>query len=104
MKKNEGLNKQIGEYVIIRTCSAGVWFGKLIEKSGQEVYLEDARRMSYWRCIKGISLSGISQFGVNDNSEICYPVKRQWLVAIEILDMTDEAIKTLKDIKSYEPK
>ena len=31
-------SKMIGEAVIIRTYSAGVWFGTLAEKEGNEVY------------------------------------------------------------------
>ena len=34
----------IGQEVIIRTYSAGVWFGRLKEKSGNEVILTEARR------------------------------------------------------------
>ena len=30
--QQQGLNDQVGEYVIIRTYSAGVWFGKLEKK------------------------------------------------------------------------
>ena len=40
-----GLNSfVIGQEVIIRTYSAGVWFGRLKEKSGNEVILTEARR------------------------------------------------------------
>ena len=35
----------IGQEVIIRTYSAGVWFGRLTETSGKEVILTEARRM-----------------------------------------------------------
>ena len=34
----------IGQEVIIRTYSAGVWFGRLKEKSGNEVIITEARR------------------------------------------------------------
>ena len=38
----------IGQEVIIRTYSAGVWFGRLKEKEGEEVILTEARRMWRW--------------------------------------------------------
>lgn len=38
----------IGQEVIIRTYSAGVWFGRLKEKAGNEVILTEARRMWRW--------------------------------------------------------
>lgn len=50
--KPQSLNCHIGEYVIIRTYSAGVWFGKLEQKSGNEVILTDARRMYQWWAAK----------------------------------------------------
>ena len=63
--QNHGLNSHLGEKVIIRTYSAGVWFGKLVEKSGNEVILEDARRMWRWHAKKSVSLSGVAVYGIN---------------------------------------
>ena len=34
----------IGKQVIVRTYSAGVHFGRLVERDGKEVVLNDARR------------------------------------------------------------
>ena len=76
----------LGEYVIIRTYSAGVWAGFLKEKVKNEVYLTDARRLYYWSNIEGISLSGISLNGLKkETSKICAPVPIVWLKAIEII-------------------
>lgn len=42
----KGINDfAIGKEVIIRTYSAGVWFGVLKQKAGNEVILTKARRM-----------------------------------------------------------
>lgn len=101
--KSQGLNCHIGEYVIIRTYSAGVWFGKLEQKSGNEVILTDARRMYQWWAAKSISLSGVAKYGINpDKSKICPSVEKVWLEAIEILTLTDVAVKSLKDAKDVE--
>lgn len=101
--KDEDLNDQIGEYVIIRTYSAGVWFGILERKSGNEVYLTEARRMCQWKVAKGISLSGVALSGIiHDDSKICAPVSRVWLEAIEIVSLTDVAIDALKSAKESE--
>lgn len=76
----------LGEYVIIRTYSAGVWAGFLKEKVKNEVYLTEARRLYYWSNIEGISLSGISLNGLKkETSKICAPVPIVWLEAIEII-------------------
>lgn len=45
----KGINDYaIGKEVIIRTYSAGVWFGVLKQKAGNEVILTKARRMWKW--------------------------------------------------------
>ena len=76
----------LGEYVIIRTYSAGVWAGFLKEKVKNEVYLTEARRLYRWSNIEGISLSGISLNGLKkETSKICAPVPIIWLEAIEII-------------------
>jgi len=86
----------IGQYVIIRTYSAGVWAGVLREKVKNEVYLADARRLYYWSNNEGTSLSGISLNGLDSSkSKICAPVNIVWLEAIEIIPCTSKAKETI---------
>jgi len=86
----------VGQYVIIRTYSAGVWAGVLKEKIKNEVYLANARRLYYWSNIDGISLSGISLNGIDSSkSKICAPVDIVWLEAIEIIPCTETARNTI---------
>lgn len=91
-----GLNSMIGEKVIIRTYSAGVHFGTLLEKSGTEVILGNSRRLWYWKAKKSISLSAVAVHGVTSESKITPAVDKQWLDAIEIIPCTDEAIETIE--------
>lgn len=84
----------IGEYVIIRTYSAGVWCGKLAKKAGNEVILKDARRMWQWWCAESISLSSVVKYGIRrDKSKICAAVDEVWLEAIEILPIRDPLVR-----------
>ena len=96
-KNNETLTGgMIGEKVIIRTYSAGVWFGTLAEKSGKEVILTDARRMWRWWAAESISLSGCALYGIRrEDSKIIAPVSKVWLEAIEIIPCTDVAIQSI---------
>lgn len=88
----------IGQTVIIRTYSAGVWCGTLEKKAGNEVILRGARRMWRWWCAKSISLSGIVNYGINQcKSKIAPPVPEVWLEAIEILPIVGEALKSIMD-------
>jgi len=102
-QSGNSLNCQLGEKVIIRTYSAGVWFGTLEQKLGNEVILKNARRMYRFWCAKSISLSGVAQYGLNqDKSEICPAVDKVWLEAIEIISLTDIAIKSIEGAKDVE--
>ena len=70
--QSTGLNSMIGEKVIIRTYSAGNWFGVLEQKSGSEVIITHARRMWSWWAESGISLSSVAIHGIkNDKSKNC---------------------------------
>ncbi len=94
---SDGLNGMIGQKVIIRTYSAGNWFGELEQKSGTEVILKNGRRMWRWHCKKSISLSGIALYGINqDKSRIAPAVPSVWLDAIEILSCSNDAIKLIE--------
>ena len=55
-----GLNSMLGKKCVVRTYSAGVWFGEIAEKSGNEVVLKNARRMWYWHAAESISLSAVA--------------------------------------------
>ena len=95
--QNQGLCDMIGKKVIIRTYSAGNWFGLLTKKAGDEVILTNARRMWYWVAKASISLSACAHHGIYPGkSKIIAPVDQVWLQAIEILPCTAEAICSLE--------
>jgi hypothetical protein len=87
----------LGQPVIIRTYSAGCWFGILSEKANAEVVLKNARRMWRWKSGgESISLSGCALYGVvQKESKIVAPVDSVWLEAIEILPCTEKAAASI---------
>lgn len=91
--QSEGLNNFcIGSTVIVRTYSAGVWCGTLVQKSGNEVVLVNARRMWRWWCKESISLSGVVRYGIDrSKSKIAAPIDSVWLEAIEIMPIDGES-------------
>lgn len=101
-QKPYGLNiGLVGEKVIVRTYSAGNWFGTLSVKDGKEVILKDARRLWYWKAAKEISLSAVALYGIDQKeSKIVAPVEKVWLEAIEIMPCTKEAIKLIEGAKN----
>ena len=86
------LNSMVGKQVIIRTYSAGVWFGTLSEKSGNEVIISNARRMWRWFAAESISLSAVALYGIKeDKSQIAEAVPSVWLEAIEIIPCSEKS-------------
>lgn len=97
-----GVNSLVGKKVIIRTFSAGVHYGELVEKDGKEVILKNARRLWYWKTSnKGISLSEVANNGLSPDSKVCEPVEAIWLEAVEIIPCSKEAIKNIEGQNVY---
>lgn len=87
----------LGQRVIIRTYSAGCWFGVLEQKAGNEVILRNARRMYRWWAAESISLSAVAVHGIKeDKSKIIEPVPSVWLEAIEIIPCSKKAADQLE--------
>ena len=87
--------------VIVRTYSAGVFYGYLKERNGKEVTLVNARRM--WRWF-GASLSELAQSGTPDVSKCKFPeaVSQVLLTeAIEILSLTQKAKDSLDSVAAW---
>lgn len=96
--EQKGINDfAIGKEVIIRTYSAGVWFGVLKQKAGNEVILTKARRMYIWWAKESVSLSGVARHGIKqDGSKICGELDSVWLEAIEIIPVTGSAAESIR--------
>ena len=93
----------IGKEVIIRTYSAGVWFGRLKEKAGDEVILTEARRMWRWWAKKSISLSGVALYGIKqEDSRIAGAIDSVWLQAIEIIPISGKAAESIRTAQETE--
>ena len=98
-----GLNSMLGKKCVVRTYSAGVWFGEIVEKSGNEVILKNARRMWYWHAAESISLSAVALHGINQaKSKIIAAVPAVWLEAIELIPASDKAITSIEGAPNVE--
>lgn len=93
----EATTPHIGKKCVIRTYASGVHFGTLVAQSGRQVELSNARRLWKWHAIDGISLSEISQGGIDQSkSRICQTVPSITILdALEILPATDTAAETI---------
>ena len=88
-----------GKYVIVRTNSAGVFAGTLVSRHGQEVVLINARRIWYWA--GAATLSQLAVEGTSNPDACKFPCevpRVELLEAIEILDVTAAAQKSIKAV------
>lgn len=90
------------KYVICRTYSAGAFAGYLESRNGQEVVMTKARRLWYWK--GAASLSQLAMEGVTCPEECKFPCevdRVELLQAIEILDCTEKAKKSIAMVKVW---
>lgn len=89
-------------YTIVRTRSAGVHAGTLVEHDGQTVVLQNARRLWYWA--GAASLSQLAMEGVSRPKECKFPCEVTSITlteVIEIIPCTPEAIKSIREVKIW---
>lgn len=93
------MDSSIGSLVIVRTYSAGVHFGRLVAKEGDEVVLDGSRRI--WRWYGANTLSELSLKGLDaKKSRVSEPVNGHRIKGwIEILPCAPEASSTIEAAK-----
>lgn len=87
------------KFVIVRTYSAGVFFGEFVSRVGKEVVLLNARRLWYWD--GAASLSQLAVEGTSKPKSCKFPVavpRVELLEAVEILDVTPEAKTSIEKV------
>ncbi len=102
-KTNDVINKASNPIYMVRTYSAGVFYGELFSRHGKEVVLHNARRV--WRWAGAASLSQLAQKGTSKPNECKMPQKVSEVIlteAIELIPVTDDALETLNSVKIWE--
>lgn len=97
------MNKSELKYVIVRTYSAGVFAGYLESRKDREVVMKEARRIWYWS--GAASLSQLAMEGTKDPKNCKFPCvvdRVELLEAIEILDVTEKAKKSIAAVPVWE--
>lgn len=90
------------QFVIVRADRAGVFFGKLKEKNGNEVTLTECRKIFYWR--GAAAVEEIAMVGTK-NPEACkitVTVPEMTVGGvIQIIPASSEAINVLKNASEW---
>lgn len=91
------------KFVICRTYSAGVFAGYIESRNGKEVVMTKARRLWYWA--GAASLSQLAMEGTKKPWDCKFPVavdRVELTEAIEILDVTPEAQKSIEEVPVWQ--
>lgn len=92
----------IGKYVIVRGDRSGVFAGTLAARDGQEVQLNDCRRIWYWDGAATISQLAIDGTSKPGNCNFPAPVKEITILdAIEIIPCTEKAEESIKAVREW---
>ena len=94
------MNKK-GDFVIVRTYSAGVFAGTLVQRNGKEVELKEARRIWYWDGAASLSQMAIEGVSKPQNCKFAVPVNVTVTEAIEILRVTKKAQKNIQAVPAW---
>ena len=95
-------SKDIGKICMVRTYSAGVFYGKLVAKVNEECRLENARRV--WQWAGAASLSQLAMEGTTKPSDCKFPCvvdSVELTKVIEVIPMTAKAIESLNGVKVW---
>lgn len=93
------------KFYIIRTYSAGVWFGNIKQLNENSVILTNARRLWYWS--GAASLSQLAVEGTKNPNDCKFTVtitdeEGVYLPQIiEVLPCTNEAVENIKSVKEW---
>lgn len=95
----------MGKRVLVRTYSAGVFFGELVNRSknGKRGVVKNARRIWYWE--GAASLSQLAEDGTSAPDKCKFPkaVKKIELTEIiEVLSVTDRAAASIDGVPVWE--
>lgn len=89
-------------YFIVRTNRAGVFFGKIKEKSKDSVVMTDVRKLHYWD--GAAAVEEIALIGTKKPSQCRFTVtvpEMEIADPIQIIPCTDEATDIIKSVKEW---
>ena len=92
----------LGKKVLVRADRAGVFFGTLKNKDGNEVTLLNVRRLWYWD--GAASLSQLAVDGTSNPRNCKFTVTVQEITVlgvIEIIPCTDKAINSIEGVSEW---
>lgn len=88
--------------VIIRANRAGVFYGTIVRKDGDEVELKDCRRIWYWD--GAASISELAVHGTRKPARCKFSVTVESITilgVIEVIPCTEKAFESIEAVKEW---
>lgn len=90
------------QYYIVRAARAGVFFGKIKEKSAASVIMTDVRKLWYWdgaAAVEQIAMDGVR---APENCKFTVSVKEMEIMEpIQVIPCTSKAADIIKAVKEW---
>lgn len=96
-------NHFLNQIVIVRTYSAGVFYGKLVAKNGKQCLLHNARVL--WEWDGAFTISELSTVGTTKPQNCKFSTATAEVTLEEVIQinkLSDEALKTFEQVKDYD--
>ena len=86
-------------YYIVRSAKAGVFFGHIADKRGDEVDMTDLRRLWYWDGAASLSQMAVEGVKVPSNCKFTVTVPSATILGVcEIIECSAEAVRNIQGV------
>jgi hypothetical protein len=93
---------ELNKKVIIRANGAGVFFGTIVRKEGNEVELNNCRRLWYWDGACSISELAVNGTSAPSNCKFSVTVPEMTILdVIEIIPCSEKAVNSIESVKVW---
>lgn len=100
--KRKGEIKMDNRYYIVRGNRSGVFFGRIVERSGQETAMSDVRKLWYWDGATTVNQLAKDGTKKPENCKFTASVDELTITdAIEIIPCTPEATENIKAVRDW---
>ena len=90
------------QYYIIRADRAGVFFGQIESRNGDEVTMRNVRRIWYWEGANSISQLAVDGTAEPNNCKFTVTVEQMTILGvIEIIPCTEKATKSIMAVREW---
>ena len=90
------------QYYIIRADRAGVFFGQIESRNGDEVTMRNVRRIWYWDGANSISQLAVDGTAKPKNCKFTVTVEQMTILGvIEIIPCTEKATKSIMAVREW---